>query len=384
MSARTGTRFTAWARLLAVLIVTAVGVRGAQAVPLGPPAPGQTETLREPTTRVQAPNPLSVLGDAASLFTNAGSDIAAGDASAVPDSLLAAARDPEREGFSVALSIMILLTAITLVPSIMIMTTCFVRILIVLALLRQAIGTQAIPPAQVVTGLALFLTAMVMAPTVERVWDEAIEPYSSGELANYDELWGRAKQPLRDYMFDQIEATGNWSSVYMLLEYRGVDTSVPGELTRSDVDMTVLVPAYMLGELKVGFLMGFRVYLPFLVIDMVIASILISMSMMMLPPVLISLPFKLLLFVLVDGWALVVGSLLETFVQEGMSPRDSAEVAVQGAVLPLLLIPVGVRALRDHRSQGGGALETPRLLAGGGRSGVGRSGLGRIDSGRAC
>jgi flagellar biosynthesis protein FliQ len=118
-------------------------------------------------------------------------------------------------------------------------------------------------------------------------------------------------------MFDQIEATGNWSSVYMLLEYRGVDTSVPGELTRADVDMTVLVPAYMLSELKVGFLMGFRVYLPFLVIDMVIASILISMSMMMLPPVLISLPFKLLLFVLVDGWTLVVGSLLESFVQDG-------------------------------------------------------------------
>src|SRR5690606_18369469 len=109
------------------------------------------------------------------------------------------------------------------------------------------------------------------------------------------------------------EATGNWSSLYMVLNYRGVDTSDPGSLTRADVDMIALVPAYMLSELKTAFLMGFRVYLPFLVIDMVIASMLISMSMMMLPPVLISLPFKLLLFVLVDGWQLVVGGLLMSF-----------------------------------------------------------------------
>ena len=129
-------------------------------------------------------------------------------------------------------------------------------------------------------------------------------------------------------MFDQIEATGNWSSLYMVLNYRGVDTSDPGSLTRSDVDMVALVPAYMLSELKTAFLMGFRVYLPFLVIDMVIASMLISMSMMMLPPVLISLPFKLLLFVLVDGWQLVVGGLLMSFAREGVSPRLSSETAM--------------------------------------------------------
>jgi flagellar biosynthesis protein FliP len=249
------------ALVLLLTLVLGAAVSPAIAVPLGPPAPGEIESLpdlRGIVDPVSKPNPLSVLGEAASLFTSGSSDVAGGGTG----ELGAGANDPEREGFSVALSIMILLTAITLVPSIMIMTTCFVRILIVLALLRQAIGTQAIPPAQVVTGLALFLTAMVMAPTVERVWDEAITPYSQGELTDYDQLWDRAKQPLRDYMFDQIEATGNWSSVYMLLEYRGVDTSAPGELTRADVDMTVLVPAYMLGELKVGFLMGFRVYLP--------------------------------------------------------------------------------------------------------------------------
>ena len=116
-------------------------------------------------------------------------------------------------------------------------------------------------------------------------------------------------------MFSQLEATGNWSGVYMILEYRGVDTSDPQQLTRADVDMLTLVPAFILSELKIAFLMGFRIYLPFLVIDMVIASMLISMGMLMLPPVLISLPFKVLLFVLVDGWQLVIGTVMNSVVQ---------------------------------------------------------------------
>ena len=164
-------------------------------------------------------------------------------------------------------------------------------------------------------GLALLVTLVVMAPTMERVYAEGIRPYASGEVTDYREAWQRCRQPLRDFMFSQIEATGNWSGVYMMLEYRGVDTSDPGSLRRSDVDMLSLVPAYVLSELKTGFLMGFRVYLPFLVIDMVIASMLISMGMLMLPPVLISLPFKLLLFVLVDGWSLVVSSAMTSVVQ---------------------------------------------------------------------
>jgi flagellar biosynthetic protein FliP len=158
------------------------------------------------------------------------------------------------------------------------------------------------------------MTLFVMAPTIDRIYNEAIVPYQQGQIHDYDTLWSKAKQPLRDFMFDQIEATGNWSSVYTLLEYRGTDTSEPENLTRADVDMLTLVPAFMLSELKVSFVMGFRVYLPFLVVDMIIASLLISMSMMMLPPILISLPFKILLFVLVDGWDLVVGSLLTSFV----------------------------------------------------------------------
>ncbi|MCC6969248.1 MAG: flagellar type III secretion system pore protein FliP [Phycisphaerales bacterium] len=251
-------------------------------------------------------NPFDMLGDAADMIR------------ASRDSVTSPSPSPTSErprGVSSAINILILLTVISLVPSIMLMTTCFMRIIVVLGLLKQAMGTQTIPPPQVVTGLALFMTMLVMAPTAERVYAEAIVPYQQGEIADHEDLWNRAKQPLRDFMFAQIDATNNWSAVYMVLNYRGVDTSAPEKLTRADVDMVSLVPAYMLSELKTSFLMGFRVYLPFLVIDMVISSLLISMSMMMLPPVLISLPFKVLLFVLVDGWQLVVGSLMSSFAQ---------------------------------------------------------------------
>ena len=192
-----------------------------------------------------------------------------------------------------------------------------------LGLLRQALGTQGLPPSQVIVGLSLFITFVVMAPTLKQMYVQGIEPYAAGEVQDYNVAWQRAKQPLRDFMFNQIEATGNWSGVYMMLNYRGIDTSDPQSLTRADVDMLSLVPAFILSELKVAFLMGFRIYLPFLVIDMVIASMLISMGMLMLPPVLISLPFKLLLFVLVDGWQLVVGSLMTSVVQ----PQEVVQMA---------------------------------------------------------
>ena len=210
------------------------------------------------------------------------------------------------------LSILLLLTVLSLSPAFLVMCTSFTRIIVVLALLRQAIGLQQLPPAQVITGLALLLTFMVMAPTMRQVHQDAIVPYEAGQISQL-EAWEAGKAPVRAFMFDQIEYAGNWDTVYMLLQYQGVDTSDPGTLTRGDVDMLTLVPAFVLSELKVAFLMGFRLYLPFLVIDMVISSVLISMGMLMLPPVFISLPFKLLLFVLVDGWRLVAGSLLNSF-----------------------------------------------------------------------
>ncbi|MBX3357231.1 MAG: flagellar type III secretion system pore protein FliP [Phycisphaeraceae bacterium] len=256
-------------------------------------------------------NPASILGAAAGALPGQSGAGAPADAS-------------RSTGLSTAINIVILLTVLTLVPSIMLMTTCFVRIIVVLGLLKQAMGTQQLPPPQVIVGLAMFLTLLVMAPTIDRINTEAIAPYRAGQIKDYEELWDKAKQPVRDFMFDQIEASGNWSSVYMVLNYRGIDTSEPDRLTRADVDMVSLIPAFMLSELKIAFLMGFRVYLPFLVIDMVISSLLISMSMMMLPPVLISLPFKLLLFVLVDGWQLIAGSLMNSFVTHGPAVAAAA------------------------------------------------------------
>lgn len=278
------------------------------------PAAGASESkpvLTVPTLSGDGINPLELLEQASRALPGGGSGASA---------------DPAKPGISPIVSVMVLLTVISLAPAVMLMTTCFVRVIVVLGLLKQAIGTQSIPPAQVTTALALFMTMLVMAPTIERIHKEAVVPYQQGEIRDYDALWDSAKQPMRDFMFAQIEATGNWSSVYMVLDYRGVDTSEPEKLKRADVDMITLVPAYLLSELKTAFIMGFRIYLPFLVIDMVISSILISMSMMMLPPVMISLPFKLLLFVLVDGWQLIVGSLMRSFAQP--VPVDAGAVAL--------------------------------------------------------
>lgn len=276
----------------------------------------------------QGINPITLLsrsGEALDGIRGAAPGLVAGDAAATGADASAAEGDGSGEaadvegGLSTSLSILLLLTVLTLVPSILVMCTSFTRIVVVLALLRQALGTQSLPPTQVVVGLSLFLTFLVMAPTLDRINAEVLQPMQDPEIEmNELEAWEKAKAPLRDFMFAQIDHAGNWDSVYMLMEWREPgSTKERGELRRADVDMLTLVPAFMLSELKVAFLLGFRLYLPFLVIDMVIASVLISMGMLMLPPVLISLPFKLLLFVLVDGWNLVVANLLSSFVTPG-------------------------------------------------------------------
>ncbi len=214
---------------------------------------------------------------------------------------------------STTINILLLMTVLSLAPAILVLMTSFTRIIVVLSLLRQAIGTPTLPPSQVLVGLSVFMTILVMAPTFQAINTNAIQPLNEGQISQ-GEAWLRARQPLRDFMFNQIEHSGNWGDVYMVLNYRGVDTSHPEKLSRADVDMVALVPAFILSELKTAFVIGFRIYLPFLIIDMVVSSLLISMGMLMLPPVLISLPFKLLLFVLVDGWRLVVGNLLDSFV----------------------------------------------------------------------
>jgi flagellar biosynthetic protein FliP len=216
----------------------------------------------------------------------------------------------DKESLSSTLQILIMLTMLTVAPSILLMMTSFVRMLIVLVLLRQAMGTQQLPPSQVLIGLALFMTILVMAPTWQKIRNEAIDPYLNDDLTQLEAI-STAGTHLRDYMFRQIENSGNEQDVYMMYEYAAQRAVPPDEvLTQKQVPMTALVPAFLLSELKTAFVLGFRIYLPFLVIDMVIATVLVSMGMMMLPPVLISLPFKLLLFVLADGWHLVGGSLM--------------------------------------------------------------------------
>jgi flagellar biosynthetic protein FliP len=214
-----------------------------------------------------------------------------------------------RENFSSALQVIILLTVLSLVPSILLMMTCFTRMVIVLALLRQALGTQQLPPNQVLIGLALFMTMVVMGPTIAEINDKALQPYLNGTMSQKDAL-ANATVPVRKFMAAQIEASGNEADVDLFMSF----AKLPPAKTWDDVPTMSLIPAFMLSELKTAFLIGFKIYLPFLVIDMVIAAVLISMGMMMLPPVLISLPFKLLLFVLVDGWRLVAGSLMGSFV----------------------------------------------------------------------
>jgi flagellar biosynthetic protein FliP len=217
-------------------------------------------------------------------------------------------------GLSSTLKIMLLLTVLSLAPSILIMTTCFIRFVIVLGLLRQALGTQQLPPNQVIVSLCLFLTFLVMAPVWEQSYREGIQPYTNPETPqsapSLEEAFENSIRPLRDFMSDQIEMTSNQDAVLQFLEFQNPDTEIfadPDHPLYDEVPLSVLLPAYMLSELKTAFLIGFQLYLPFLIIDMVISSVLI-----MLPPVLISLPFKLLLFVMIDGWFLTIGMLLES------------------------------------------------------------------------
>ena len=224
--------------------------------------------------------------------------------------------DPEvwtsREGLSSSLRIVLLLTVLSMAPAVLLMTTSFVRIIVVLGLLRQAMGTQQLPPSQVMTSLALFMTLLIMTPVWKEVYENAIEPYTKpGSEMTMDEAWETGIKPVREFMIRQIKFAKNGNDIWLFYDH--LDSSGEPPQNYSEVPLQVLLPAYMLSELKVAFLIGFNVYLPFLILDIVVASITISMGMLMLPPVIISLPFKLLLFVLVDGWHLVVGMLLESF-----------------------------------------------------------------------
>jgi len=206
--------------------------------------------------------------------------------------------------YSVTLKILLFMTVLTFIPAAVIMMTSFTRIVIVLTILKQALGTQQVPPGQIILGLSLFLSLFIMMPVLERTYNDAIEPYLdekiSGEVA-----FKKAQAPIRTFMMEQTRETD-------LALFSGFANKEQYE-SPDDIPMSILVPAFITSELKTAFQIGFLIFVPFVVIDLVVASILMSMGMMMLSPMLISMPFKLMLFVLVDGWSLLMGTLVASF-----------------------------------------------------------------------
>jgi flagellar biosynthetic protein FliP len=207
-------------------------------------------------------------------------------------------------GLSSPVELLFFLTIIAFLPALLVMTTCFTRIVIVLSFLRQALGTAQVPPTQVIIGLSLFITFFVMSPVLDNIYSNAYIPYSKKEIKAEDAL-AKASDPLKEFMLKQ---TREKDLALFLKMSKSERPAKP-----MDLAMRVVVPAFAIGELKRAFEIGFLIFLPFLVIDMVVASVLLSMGMMMLPPVMVSMPFKILLFVLVDGWGLLIGSLIEGF-----------------------------------------------------------------------
>lgn len=205
---------------------------------------------------------------------------------------------------STALQILVVLTILSIAPAILLMTTGFTRIVIVLSFVRQAMGTQQAPSNQIIIGLALFLTFFVMAPVFDQINDNALQPYLNKQI-NQEQALKQALKPMRHFMFSQVGE----KDLQLLVDI----SKSPQPDNRADISMLTLIPAFMLSELKRAFQMGFLLFVPFLMIDMIVASILMAMGMMMLPPIIVSLPFKILLFVLVDGWTLVIGSLIQSF-----------------------------------------------------------------------
>lgn len=206
--------------------------------------------------------------------------------------------------YSVPIQTLLFFTALSFLPAVLLLMTGFTRIVIVLGLLRQAMGTQSAPPNQVIIGLSLFLTFFVMSPTIDKVYQQAWAPYSAGQVG-FEEALQRGEKPMREFMLKQTRQ----ADVQLFARLARLDAQVKGE----DVPFKVLVPAFVTSELKTAFQIGFLIFIPFLIIDMIVASVLMSLGMMMLSPVLVALPFKLMLFVLADGWNLLLGSLAASF-----------------------------------------------------------------------
>ncbi|MCH5332343.1 MAG: flagellar type III secretion system pore protein FliP [Agathobacter sp.] len=230
------------------------------------------------------------------------------DGSHLTNNGLSISWDSETGTMSTPIRMLLTLTILSLAPSILIMMTSFTRIVIVLHFVRTAMGTQSAPPNQIIVGLALFLTFFIMWPTFTEINENAIRPLDAGEI-NQTEFWARAEAPIRKFMIEDCRI--QVSDITLFADISGETYETVEELY--DVPFTTLVPAFILSELRKAFIMGFLIYIPFIVIDMVVSSVLMSMGMMMLPPTTISMPFKVLLFVLADGWDLVIKGIVETF-----------------------------------------------------------------------
>jgi len=222
----------------------------------------------------------------------------------LPTITLGVGETDQPEKVAVLLQILFLLTVLSLAPAILIMLTSFTRIVVVLSFLRQAMGTQRMPPNQIIIGLALFLTFFIMSPVWHQINNEALQPFLSNEI-DYKDALNVASEPLCEFMLKQTREKDLALFVNISKAKRPKNPS--------EVPITTIIPSFIISELKTAFQIGFMIYIPFLIIDMVVASILLAMGMMMLPPIMISLPFKLMLFVLVDGWYLIMGSLVKSF-----------------------------------------------------------------------
>ncbi len=205
---------------------------------------------------------------------------------------------------SITLQILLLMTVLSLAPSLLIMTTSYLRIIIVFHFLKSALGTQSMPPSQLLAGIALFITFFVMAPTWSRVNDTALKPLMDGKI-KLEEAYDKGIEPIREFMFKNVRDED--LALFVNL------ANLKRPENRNDLPTYIVVPAFAISELRAGFIIGFFLFIPFLMIDMIVSSILMSMGMMMIPPMLISLPFKILLFILVDGWNLIVGSVVRSF-----------------------------------------------------------------------
>lgn len=212
--------------------------------------------------------------------------------------------DEDEESLPATLRILLILTVITLAPSILIMVTSFTRIIIVLHFVRSALGTQSTPPNQILIGLALFLTFFIMSPVFTQVNEQAIQPLSRGEISQ-EEALKAGVAPIRTFMLEQT----NVKDLRLFMDIVNIDTVD----TVDDIPLTIIIPSFIISELRKAFIIGFLIYIPFIIIDMVVASALMSMGMMMLPPTMISMPFKILLFIIADGWNLIIGELVKTF-----------------------------------------------------------------------